>query len=337
MHDRPIRRPRRLRQSPAVRDLVRETRVHPAQLVYPIFLTDGEHRREAIGAMPGIERLSVDEALREVEAGLELGVGAFALFPRVPPEAKAADGSAAIREDTLVCRALRRVRDALPDACLVADVALDPYSSDGHDGIVEDGRVVNDASVDALARMAVVQAQAGADVVAPSDMMDGRVGAIRAALDDAGLHDTLILSYAAKYASQLYGPFRDALDSAPAQRPDVPRDKATYQMDPANAREALLEASLDVEEGADILMVKPGLPYLDVVALLADTFDLPIASYHVSAEYAMLRLAAERGLMDYDAALVESLTCIARAGAQVIFTYGALDYARRWRREHAVG
>lgn len=333
----PVRRPRRLRSSPALRNLVREHRVEPGQLVLPMFLTAGTGVREAIEGLPGIDRCSVDEACRDVERGLDLGVNAFALFPREDPADKSADGALALRDDNLACRALRELRSRFPEAVLVADVALDPYSTDGHDGIVRDGRVVNDETVEILARMAVVQARAGANVVAPSDMMDGRIGAIRAALDAEDLVDTVILSYAVKYASTFYGPFRSALDSAPVNRPGVPTDKRTYQMDPANAEEALLEAALDVDEGADILMVKPGLPYLDVVARLADAHPIPIAAYQVSGEFAMLKVAAERGLVDYHAGLEESLTCFVRAGARLIFTYGALDFADHRRAESRDG
>ncbi len=230
-----------------------------------------------------------------------------------------------------MCVAARAIKEAFPESCVITDVALDPYSSVGHDGVVRDGVIVNDETVDLLAKMAVVHARAGADIVAPSDMMDGRVSAMRVALDDAGHQDVSILSYTAKYASAFYGPFRQALDSAPVDAPDVPRDKKTYQMDPANAREALVEATLDFEEGADMMMVKPALPYLDVIARLRNAFDLPIAAYHVSGEYAMIKAAAQRGWLDEKECMCEALTAIARAGADVILTYAALDYARWWR------
>ncbi len=336
MIPRPSIRPRRLRRTETIRRLVRETDLPPSRLVCPIFLIDGKGLKQPIAGMEGVDRLSIDEAIRFAGRACELGVRSFALFPKVPNDQKSADGAAALREDTLACRSLRSLREALPEACLIADVALDPFSTDGHDGIVSDGRILNDETVEILARMAVVQAQAGADVVAPSDMMDGRVAAIRHTLDGAGLTDTIILSYAVKYASSFYGPFRGALGSAPVERPGVPRDKKTYQMDPANAIEASLEAGLDAAEAADLLMVKPGLPYLDIISRLAGEYDIPIAAYHVSGEYAMLRAAAGQGLMNYEAGLVESLLCLARAGARVIFTYGALDYAQWWRKEHGL-
>jgi porphobilinogen synthase len=336
MIPRTLHRPRRLRRTETIRRLVRETDLPPGRLVLPIFIVEGENQRQPIDGMEGVSRYSIDEAIRFAGGACGMGVCSFALFPKVPDEQKTADGSAAVREDSLACRSLRALKDALPEACLIADVALDPFSSDGHDGIVAGGRILNDETVEILAEMAVVQARAGADIIAPSDMMDGRVGAIRHALDGAALHDTIILSYAAKYASSFYGPFRGALGSAPVERSDVPKDKATYQMDPANAIEASREAGLDADEAADMLMVKPGLPYLDIIARLAAEHEVPIAAYHVSGEYAMLRAAASQGLMDYEAGLVESLVCLARAGARVVLTYGALDYAAWWRREHGL-
>ncbi len=336
MFPKPVYRPRRLRRTATIRQLVRETELPPGRLVCPVFLVEGENQRQPISGMPGVDRFSIDEAIRFAEGACELGVRSFALFPKVLNSEKTADGSAALRDDNLACRSLRALRKALPEACLIADVALDPFSSDGHDGIVADGCVLNDETVEILAKMAVVQARAGADIVAPSDMMDGRVGAIRSVLDAEGLTDTIILSYAAKYASSFYGPFRGALGSVPVERADVPKDKKTYQMDPANIIEASFEAGLDALEAADMLMVKPGLPYLDVISRLASEHEIPIAAYHVSGEYAMLRAAAAQGLMDYEAGLVESLLCLARAGARVILTYGALDYAAWWRREQGL-
>jgi porphobilinogen synthase len=297
--------------------------------VLPIFLVDGEGvRREPIEALPGVARHTAASALELAREAMDLGVSTFALFPRVADAAKTPDGAEAWNPENLVCRTLRRMRAAVPDACLVADVALDPFSSHGHDGLVVQGEVHNDRTVELLCRQSVVQAEAGADVVAPSDMMDHRVAAIRRALDSAGHESVAILSYCAKYASGFYGPFRAALDSAPVDADGIPRDKRTYQMDPANVREALVEAALDVAEGADVLMVKPALPYLDVLARLRQAVDLPLAAYHVSGEYAMLRAAAERGWADYDRCLLESLLSIRRAGADMIFTYGALDAAR---------
>lgn len=338
MHDAPPTprtpvRPRRRRRTPALRAMVRETRVTPERLVLPLFICEGSGVSQPIAAIPGRSRLSLDLTVRECEEVLRLGVRSVCLFPQVPSERKTRDGREALREGNLLLRAVSELKRTLPELCVMTDVALDPYNSDGHDGIVSpQGVVLNDETVEVLAKMAVVHAQAGADVVAPSDMMDGRVGAIRHALDSAGHADTLILSYTAKYASALYGPFRQALDSAPADNPRVPRDKASYQMDPANAREALIEAALDQQEGADILMVKPGTLYLDVIARLRAASSLPIAAYHVSGEFAMLRAAAERGWLDYRAALTESLTALARAGSDIIFTYGALDFAR-WSRD----
>lgn len=263
---------------------------------------------------------------------MSLGVRAFALFPAIDKRLKTADAGEAINPDNLLCRAVRSIKESLPECCVITDVALDPYSSVGHDGLVRDGVVLNDETCDILAAMAVVHAQAGADMVAPSDMMDGRVGVIRSALDESGCTDTAILSYTAKYASSFYGPFRDALDSAPVAAPDVPGDKKTYQMDPANAREAMVEAELDATEGADILMVKPALPYLDVIARIRARTDLPIAAYQVSGEYAMIHAAARNGWLEERSCMLEALTAIVRAGADIVFTYAAKDYAR-WLRE----
>jgi porphobilinogen synthase len=315
---------------------VRETRLTPDRLVLPLFIIDGQQRSEPIGAMPGHARLSIDRATEKCREALGLGVGAFALFPAIDPALKTADAAEALNPDNLLCRAVRALKEAVPPAYLVTDIALDPYSSLGHDGLVSDeGRVLNDETVDLLAQMAVLHARAGADMLGPSDMMDGRVAAIRAALDAAGATDVAILSYTAKYASSFYGPFREALDSAPVDAPNVPKDKQTYQMDPANAREASIEALLDEAEGADILMVKPALPYLDIITRLRATTELPVAAYHVSGEYAMVKAAADRGWLDERACMTEALLGIARAGADVIFTYAALDYARWWRESSA--
>ncbi|MEL6498429.1 MAG: porphobilinogen synthase [Planctomycetota bacterium] len=329
---RPIR-PRRLRESPVVRGLVREHRLHPEQLILPLFVTAGVNVREPIATLPGVDRVSIDVAASVIDSACSLGVQSFALFPRIELDQKSSDGSSAVREDGLACVALRELGDRFPDVCLVADVALDPYSSDGHDGVVRQGRIANDETVELLSKQAVLLAEAGADIVAPSDMMDGRVGAIRVALEAAGHTDTIIMSYAAKYASSFYGPFRDALASAPVQRSGVPADKRSYQMDPANGNEAVREAKLDADEGADIVMVKPGLPYLDIVYRLAQSLDVPIAAYQVSGEHAMLRGASANAGLDYSDALEESLVAFARAGASVVLTYGAIDYARRFREE----
>jgi len=328
---RPWRRPRRLRKNAVIRGLVRETRLTPDRLVLPLFVIGGENVSQPIGSMPGHARLSPDRVVAKCQEALNLGVGAFALFPAVAPELKTADATEAVNPRNLLCRAVRTLKEALPEAYVITDIALDPYSSMGHDGLVADGVIVNDATVDVLAEMAVVHADAGADMVAPSDMMDGRVAAIRTALDEAGATDVAILSYTAKYASGFYGPFREALDSAPVDSDGVPKDKKTYQMDPANAREASVEALLDEEEGADVLMVKPALPYLDVIRRLRMVTELPVAAYHVSGEYAMLKAAAEKGWLDERTCMTEALVSIARAGADVIFTYAALEYARWWK------
>jgi len=327
-----VRRPRRLRRTEAIRRLVCETRLTPDRLVLPQFIVDGDGVTEPIEAMPGRARLSIDRTVAECREAMELGVNAFAVFPAIDASLKTEDAREAVNPDNLCCRAVHRMRESCPGSCIITDVALDPYSSLGHDGLVSKaGVVLNDETTAVLAEMAVVHARAGADLVAPSDMMDGRVGAIRAALDEAGFTDVGILSYTAKYASSFYGPFRLALDSAPVDSPNVPKDKKTYQMNPANAREALVEAMLDEAEGADVMMVKPALPYLDVIARLRERTSLPIAAYHVSGEYAMVKAAAARGWLDERACMTESLVGIARAGADVIFTYAALDYARWWR------
>jgi len=329
---RPTRRPRRLRRTSAIRRLVRETALTPDRLVLPLFLVDGQNVTQPIDAMPGRARLSIDNAIAECEQAMSLGVNAFDVFPATNPKLKTPDAKEALNPENLTCRAVRAIKAALPEAYLITDVALDPYSSLGHDGLVSDtGVILNDETVEILAQMSVLHAESGADIVSPSDMMDGRVGAIRTALDAADHIDTAILSYTAKYASGFYGPFREALDSAPVDAPNVPQDKKTYQMDPTNAREAMIEAELDIDEGADILMVKPGLPYLDVIARLRTLTDLPIAAYHVSGEYAMIKAAAQNGWLDERICMTESLLALARAGADIIFTYAALDYASWWR------
>jgi len=318
------RRPRRNRRTERIRAMVRETDLSPAHLAMPCFVREGSAVSEPIGSMPGCFRHSIDRLVAQAREWSALGIPAVALFPATPAEAKTADARAALDPDGLAPRAVRALKDAFPDLLVITDVALDPFTDHGHDGLMSaDGRIENDSTVEVLRGMALVHARAGADLVAPSDMMDGRVGAIREALDDAGFQDTGILAYTAKYASAFYGPFRDALDSAPRAG-----DKKTYQMDPANRREALLEADLDEAEGADMLMVKPGLPYLDVLRELRDRTTLPLAAYHVSGEFAMLKAAAERGWIDYDRCLLEALTCFRRAGADLVLTYGAADAAR---------
>jgi porphobilinogen synthase len=320
------KRPRRNRRTAAVRGLVKETTLGAEHLVMPLFVQEGSGLSTPIAAMPGQARLSLDVLVETARQGFALGVRSVALFPVIPDALKDQRGSESENAAGLLPRAIRALKSALPELCVITDVALDPYSSDGHDGVLIDGRIDNDVTLPILAKMAVVQAQAGADVVAPSDMMDGRVSAIRAALDEAGHIDTAICSYCVKYASGFYGPFRDALDSAPRSG-----DKKTYQMDPANVRECLREIELDEAEGADWLMVKPGLPYLDVIRYVREHSSLPVAAYHVSGEYTMLKLAAERGYLDYDRCLLESLMCLRRAGADIIFTYAALDAARLLR------
>jgi porphobilinogen synthase len=317
-------RPRRNRRGPFHREIAAETELGPQRLVQPLFVHDGAHD-VPIAAMPGIARLSIDGLLRAVERLQVVGVGAAALFPALPESLKTSDARAALDEAGLVPRVLAAVKQRFPNFVLVTDVALDPYSSDGHDGLVgAGGRVLNDESVEVLAEQALLHARSGADFVAPSDMMDGRIGAIRDTLDDHGFTEVAILAYTAKYASAFYGPFRAALDSAPRAG-----DKKTYQMDPRNRREALRELLLDEAEGADVVMVKPAGPYLDVVRELREHTTLPVAAYQVSGEYSMLVAAAERGFVDERAAVLESLISIRRAGADMILTYFA-ERAARW-------
>lgn len=305
---------RRNRKSEAIRRLVRETELLPSDLIAPLFVTEG--RRSAIGSLPGIERLPLEDVLREVERVHRWGVQAIALFPVIEQAVKSEDGEEAWNPNGLISQTIRVLKREFPEVCLIADVALDPYTSHGHDGVVRGGEIDNDETVERLVRMALVQAEAGIDVVAPSDMMDGRVGAIREALDEAGFTSTSILAYSAKYASSLYAPFRDALGTRLAFG-----DKRTYQMDPANVREALLEARLDEQEGADMLMVKPALFYLDVIAKLRAQTEKPIAAYHVSGEYAMVMAAHQLGYLNAPAVFREALLSIKRAGADMILTY----------------
>ncbi len=316
-------RPRRNRISAGIRGLVRETRLSAQHLVLPLFVQEGPQSAMPIASMPGCSRLGIERIVAIAREALALGVPAVALFPALDDACKSPRADESVNPEGLLQRAVRALKTALPQLVVITDVAMDPYSSDGHDGLVRGDEIVNDETLPILAAMAVAQARAGADVVAPSDMMDGRVGAIRAALDAAGFTGTGICSYCVKYASAFYGPFRDALDSAPRAG-----DKKTYQMDPANVREALREVALDEAEGADWLMVKPGLPYLDVVRAVREATALPVAVYHVSGEYAMLKAAAANGWLDYERCLLESLLAMRRAGADLIFTYGALDAAR---------
>ena len=310
-------RPRRNRKSPSIRSLVQETRLHPSDFVVPLFLIDGEKRKEPISSMPGIDRLSLDLILKEVIDLYQRGIRAVDLFPVIAGELKDPYGSEALREENLLFRALNLLKREIPEMCLMVDVALDPYTDHGHDGLVNaEGIILNDPTVEVLGKLAVMAAEAGADVVAPSDMMDGRVAFIRQCLDHAGYQDVNILSYAAKYASAFYGPFRDALQSAPKFG-----DKKTYQMDPANAREALRECALDEMEGADMLLIKPALAYLDIIAKVKERTHLPVGAYHVSGEYAMVMAAHQNGWLDAGKVFHESLTAIKRAGADFIFTY----------------
>ena len=319
-------RPRRNRRSDAIRALVREPRVRPSQLVHPLFLLPGDNRRESIESLPGWSRLSADECAREIEELLALGVNTFIAFPAVPEEHKDARAAYGADPDNFYLHAARAWKDRFPEICLVSDVAMDPYSDAGHDGLVEGARILNDETLPILAGMAVAQADAGFDYLGPSDMMDGRVGFLRDALDAAGHSECGIISYTAKYASALYGPFRHALDSAPRAGSEAPTHKRSYQMDPANRREALREAALDELEGADMVMVKPALHYLDVVSDLRQNTSLPVAAYHVSGECAMLLGAVERGWLDEEA-IFETVTCLGRAGADVIVTYVGRRYA----------
>lgn len=319
-------RPRRNRKSIAIRAMVQETQVLNSDLIFPLFLIDGKNNKTEVKSMPGINRFSCDLLLKEIEDCMNLGLNSFALFPNINENLKDKYASESYNNEGLYLRTLREIKKYFPESCIMTDVAMDPYSSDGHDGIVENGEILNDETLEVLGRMAVAQAQAGADIVGPSDMMDGRVGYIRRELDKEGFSKVSIMAYSAKYASAFYGPFRDALDSAPKFG-----DKKTYQMNPANQREAIIEAQLDFEEGADFLMVKPALPYLDVIKTLNDNFNLPIAAYNVSGEYAMIKAAAQNGWLDGDKAMFESLTAIKRAGAKVILTYFAKEFALKNR------
>lgn len=321
-------RPRRNRKSRVIRDMVRETALDPSRLIFPLFVCDGNNRNIPIPSLPGLARLSEDHVLREIGECMELGIRSFVLFPAVDDSLKDKEATYSYAENNFYLRMIRSIKAQYPEACLMSDVAMDPYSSDGHDGLVIDGAIVNDPTLPILCKMAVAQARAGIDIVGPSDMMDGRVQAIRESLDEAGFTGVSIMSYTAKYASAFYGPFRDALESAPKSG-----DKKTYQMDPANKFEALREAALDEEEGADILMVKPALCYLDVIHLLKESSALPIAAYNVSGEYAMLKAAAANGWLNYDLAMPEMLLSIRRAGADIILTYFAKEYAQWYAKQ----
>lgn len=314
-----IKRPRRNRKKEAIRSLIQETRLHPNSLVAPLFIVDGNRQKQEIPSMPGIYRFSLDLLVQEVAELYQLGIRAIDLFPAIDSAQKNCMGSEAIRQGNLLQRAVEMIKRSTPEICVMVDIALDPFTDHGHDGLIDDsGRILNDPTLEVLGKMAVRCAEAGADIVAPSDMMDGRIGYIRKALDHAGHTDVGILAYAAKYASALYGPFRDALQSAPKFG-----DKKTYQMNPANSREALLEIALDEEEGADMILIKPALAYLDIIYQARQQTHLPIGAYHVSGEYAMVMAAAERGWIDADRVMTESLLSIKRAGADFILTYAA--------------
>jgi porphobilinogen synthase len=315
---------RRLRRYDWTRRLVAENALSPADFIWPLFVVEGEKRRDPVPSMPGVDRLSVDQIAGAAEEAVTLGIPVVALFPNTDPSLKTPDGREATNANNLVCRAVRTIKKAVPQIGVLCDVALDPYTSHGHDGVIIDNYVANDETLEILVKQAVIQAEAGCDIIAPSDMMDGRVGAIRAALEADGFKNTLIMSYAAKYASAFYGPFRDAVGSAKA----LTGDKRTYQMDPANSDEALREVALDLAEGADMVMVKPGMPYLDMVRRVKDAFGVPTFAYQVSGEYSMLMAAVERGWMERERVILESLMGFKRAGASGILTYFARDAAR---------
>lgn len=311
-------RPRRNRKNAAIRAMIEETQLGAQHLIYPIFLKDGKNIQEEVSSMPGNYRWSLDKLLPEFEKWMNLGIYTFDLFPAVDEHLKDQHGTYSFADENFYLHIIRTLKEKFPEATLMSDVALDPYSSDGHDGVVVDGKIVNDITLPLLAKMSVAQAQAGIDIIGPSDMMDGRVGVIREALDNHGFTDVSIMSYTAKYASAFYGPFRDALNSAPKSG-----DKKTYQMNPANKREALIEAQLDIEEGADFIMVKPALCYLDIIHMLKENFSTPVTAYNVSGECAMIYAAAKNGWLDYDRTVMETLLSIRRAGADGILTYFA--------------
>lgn len=318
-----MRRPRRNRQSAAIRDLVQETQVTTNDLVFPLFLLEGTNKKSEVASMPGIYRHTLDLMLPLIEECLKLGIKGFDIFPVVEEKHKDKTATKSYDPNFFYLRALKKIKQEFPEAWIITDVAMDPYSSDGHDGLVENGEILNDETLEILAKMSLAQADTGIDMIGPSDMMDGRIGYLRDALDGAGHKNVGVISYTAKYASGFYGPFRDALDSAPKFG-----DKKTYQMNPANRSEALLEAELDYNEGADILMVKPGLPYLDIISDLKSNFPIPIAAYHVSGEYAMIMAAGDKGWLDAERTMLESLTSLKRAGSDIILTYYALEFAR---------
>lgn len=324
----PLRRNRRLRQNDAIRNLVRETVLTPSDFLVPLFVVEGKGVKEEISSMPNYYRLSLDNLEKEVKELWDMGICAVLLFVKVPDNLKDNKGSEALNPNGLMQLAIKQVKNACPEMLVMTDVALDPYSSFGHDGIVESGHVLNDETSEILAEMSILHAHAGADFVAPSDMMDGRILTIREALEEEELYNTGIMSYSAKYASAFYGPFRDALDSAPVAMKNVPKDKKTYQMDAANRFEAITETQADIDEGADIVMVKPGSAYLDILREIRNEVDVPVAVYQVSGEYAMLKAAAEKGWVDHDSVMMEQLIAFKRAGANIIASYFAKDAVR---------
>ena len=323
-----ISRNRRLRINDSIRSLVRETSLTTNDLVLPMFVTEGNNKKEAISSMPGVFRQSLDLTVKTVKENYDLGIKAINLYMKVSDHLKDNTGKESWNPNGLMQNTIKAIKDAVPGVIIMPDVALDPYSIYGHDGIIKNGKIDNDSTVEALVKMGISHAEAGADILAPSDMMDGRVIAMRQGLEETGFTDVGILSYAAKYASAFYGPFRSALDSAPVDNQDIPADKKTYQMDFHNSREAIAEALKDVEEGADIIMIKPGMPYLDIVSKIRELITQPIAVYQVSGEYAMLKAAAQNGWLDNDKVLIESLTSFKRAGADMIFTYAAPEVAK---------
>ena len=321
----PLRRNRRLRTNESIRSMVRETIISPNDFIVPLFIVEGKNVKDEIASMPGYYRYSLDLIEKEVKELWNLGLKSVLLFVKVSEKLKDNAGKEAINPEGLMQRAVKTVKNAVPEMIVMTDVALDPYSAYGHDGIIDDGKILNDDTTAVLSEMALSHAKAGADFVAPSDMMDGRVFEIRTLLEDEGFHDTGIMSYSAKFASAFYGPFRDALDSAPVDAQDIPKDKKTYQMDPSNREEAIRETLMDIEEGADIVMVKPGLCYLDIVRDIKNAVNVPVSVYQVSGEYAMIKAASEKGWLDHDAVMLEQLTAIKRAGADMIASYFAKD------------
>ncbi|MEX0997278.1 MAG: porphobilinogen synthase [Flavobacteriaceae bacterium] len=324
----PLRRNRRLRTTETIRSLVRETIITPNDFLVPLFVVEGKGVKEEIASMPNYYRMSLDNLSKEVKELWNLGLKSVLLFVKVDDKLKDNKGTEALNPDGLMQRAIKTIKDACPEMLVMTDVALDPFSIYGHDGIIHDGEILNDETNSILAEMSLSHAKAGADFVAPSDMMDGRIFEIRSLLEDEGFHNTGIMSYSAKYASAFYGPFRDALDSAPVDVTDIPKDKKTYQMDPSNRQEAIRETLMDIDEGADIVMVKPGLCYLDIVREIADAVTVPVAVYQVSGEYAMLKAAAEKGWLNHDAVMMEQVTAIKRAGASIIASYFAKDVVK---------